>query len=60
MAVINRIKAALFVILIYLSSFLGIMFFAGWSLPLVFINSKMFRPVMDFHVGFWFDYAAVS
>ncbi len=57
---LHKVKGFLFAVLVYLSSSLGIIFFAGWCLPIVFFSRRLFRAVMDFHVGFWFNYAAVS
>jgi len=55
----NPFGGVLFLLILYLSSFLGIIFILGPSLPLMLIKPKWYRWFSDKAVGLWLVVAPV-
>jgi len=56
---VNRLKGFLFLVLLFLSSFLGSLVFGGFLLPIFFLRPAVYRHLYDYMIGLWLWFAAV-
>jgi len=56
---VNKLKGVVFLVLLFVSSFLGALVFGGFLLPIFFLRPAIFRHLYDNMIGLWFWFAAV-
>jgi len=56
---VNKLKGFMFLVLLFLSSFLGSLVFGGFLLPVFFLRPSVFRHLYDYMIGLWLWFAAV-
>ena len=54
------ISGLLFSVMMYLSSFFGVVYLAGPFLPLMFFNGRMYRKMFDYALHTWLILPGVS
>jgi hypothetical protein len=59
MAMVSRLKALLFAVLLFVTSFFGGMVFGGCLLPLFFFRPGLYRYLFYYLIGSWLWLAAV-
>jgi len=55
----NKFKGFIFLVLLFLSSFLGSLVFGGFLLPIFFLHPAVYRHLYDYMIGLWLWFAAV-
>jgi len=56
---VNKLKGFMFLVLLFLSSFLGSIVFGGFLLPVFFVRPAVYRRLYDYMIGLWLWFAAV-
>ena len=56
---LKKLKGFVFLVLLFLSSFLGSLVFGGFTLPLFFLRPAVYRYFYDYMIGLWMWFAAV-
>jgi len=56
---VNKFKGFIFLVLVFLSSFLGSLVFGGFLLPIFFFRPAVYRHLYDYMIGLWLWFAAV-